>query len=422
MELSNFTDIPNTTLYDSWDETNFTEIVCDLQTSSNPIETLEFQVTVYVMYSVIFLVAVVGNGIICYIVVSTSRMRTVTNYFIMNLAIGDILITIFCVPFTSVSYLQQYWSFGAFLCPVVNYSQAVSVFVSAYTMLAISLDRYIAIMWPLKPRLSKKFAIMIILSVWIFAGLTALPIPLVSNLAQPTEWYIVCDRYLCHEDWSNVGPEYENIYTVTIMFLQYIIPFSVLLFTYTSIGIVIWCHRIPGEAENSRDQRIAKSKRKMVKMMVTVVFVFTVCWLPFNVLWVVQESISDELKPYLWFALHWLAMSHACYNPIIYCYMNSRFRAGFIRALRIIPCCRKCLPSISLLHPKNTSFPLTRNVYEPKLISAVSSGVPRSSMTLLVVLTGLFPPKNTSLEWKKDLDWQPIPYQELSQDDKVRMH
>uniref|UniRef100_A0A1Y1LW40 G-protein coupled receptors family 1 profile domain-containing protein n=2 Tax=Photinus pyralis TaxID=7054 RepID=A0A1Y1LW40_PHOPY len=166
-------------------------------------------------------------------------------------------------------------------------------------------------------------------------------------------------EYLCHENWSHVGPEYENIYTVTIMFLQYIIPFSVLLFTYTSIAIVIWCHRIPGEAENSRDQRIAKSKRKMVKMMVTVVFVFSACWLPFNILWVVQESISDQLKPYLWFALHWLAMSHACYNPIIYCYMNSRFRAGFIRAFRIIPCFRRCLPSFSMLHPKNTSFPLT---------------------------------------------------------------
>lgn len=192
--LVNSTESPNTTWYGFWNETNFTEFICDPQTSSNPVETTEFQGTVYVMYTIIFLVAVVGNGIVCYIVLSSSRMRTVTNYFIMNLAVGDILITIFCVPFTSVSYLQQYWSFGAFLCPVVNYSQAVSVFVSAYTMLAISLDRYIAIMWPLKPRLSKKFAILIILAVWIFAGLTALPIPVFSTLAQPTDWYIICDR------------------------------------------------------------------------------------------------------------------------------------------------------------------------------------------------------------------------------------
>lgn len=190
----NITDVLNTSVYNFWNESNFTQFICEPQSSSNPIETPQFQGTVYVMYSIIFMVAIVGNGIVCYIVVSSPRMRTVTNYFIMNLAVGDILITIFCVPFTSVSYLQQYWSFGDFLCPVVNYSQAVSVFVSAYTMLAISLDRYIAIMWPLKPRLSKKVAIFIIVTVWVFAGLTALPIPIFSKLAQPTDWYVVCER------------------------------------------------------------------------------------------------------------------------------------------------------------------------------------------------------------------------------------
>jgi hypothetical protein len=70
-------------------------------------------------------------------------------------------------------------------------------------------------------------------------------------------------RYLCTEDYSKVGVEYGRIYTKILMFLQYIIPSVVLLFTYTSIGVVIWCHRIPGEAENSRDQRIARSKTKV---------------------------------------------------------------------------------------------------------------------------------------------------------------
>ncbi|KAF5305960.1 hypothetical protein FQA39_LY09116 [Lamprigera yunnana] len=276
-------------------------------------------------------------------------------------AIGDILITIFCVPFTSVSYLQQYWSFGGFLCPVVNYSQAVSVFVSAYTMVAISVDRYTAIIWPLRPKLSKKVTTLIIVIVWIIAGMTAFPIPVFSKLGQPTEWYQVCDRYLCHEDWSVVGQKYEKLYTVSLMILQYIIPLTVLLFTYVSIAIVICCHRIPGEAENSRDRRIAKSKRKMIKMMVTVVFVFTLCWLPFNILWITAENINDEVKMYLWFACHWLAMSHACYNPIIYCYMNSRFRLGFFQALNTVPCCKKWIPSVTILRPRSsTGFPLTK--------------------------------------------------------------
>lgn len=103
----------------------------------------------------------------------------------------------------------------------------------------------------------------------------------------------------------------------------------------------------------------------MIKMMVTVVIVFTICWLPFNVLVVsdlqcrwplaisnhpafLQLLLSDERVlnwqplPYFWFACHWCAMSHSCYNPIIYCYMNARFRGGFIQVVYAIPGIRNC--------------------------------------------------------------------------------
>lgn len=116
-----------------------------------------FQTTVYIMYISIFLVALFGNGIVCYIVQSSPRLHTVTNFFIFNLAVGDILMSLFCVPFSFVSILVlHYWPFGSVMCHLVNYSQAVSVLVSAYTLVAISVDRYIAIMWPLRPRITKR--------------------------------------------------------------------------------------------------------------------------------------------------------------------------------------------------------------------------------------------------------------------------
>lgn len=118
---------------------------------------MTYQVTVYCMYITIFVLALLGNGVVCYIVQSSPRMRTVTNYFICNLAIGDILMSLFCVPFSFISILiLGYWPFGAILCHLVNYSQAISVLVSAYTLVAISVDRYIVIMWPLRPRITKR--------------------------------------------------------------------------------------------------------------------------------------------------------------------------------------------------------------------------------------------------------------------------
>lgn len=163
---------------------------CDIDESNE--NSALFETIVYIMYISIFIFALLGNGVVsilgnlctswfcnrmklyvfsrfkttvyvhtnwqvCYIVYSSPRMKTVTNYFIVNLAVGDILLTLFCVPFSFFSILiLQYWPYGSVLCHLVNYCQAVSVLVSAYTLVAISVDRYSAILWPLRPRITKR--------------------------------------------------------------------------------------------------------------------------------------------------------------------------------------------------------------------------------------------------------------------------
>lgn len=118
-----------------------------------------FQAVIYSMYSVIFVLALVGNLVVCAVVFTSIRKWTVTNFFIVNMAAGDILMAFFCIPFTFVpTFLLLYWPFGAAMCRIVSFSQAVSVFVSAYTMVAISSDRYLAIVYPLRPRMTRKQA------------------------------------------------------------------------------------------------------------------------------------------------------------------------------------------------------------------------------------------------------------------------
>ncbi|XP_054081750.1 RYamide receptor isoform X2 [Zeugodacus cucurbitae] len=325
-------------------ELNVTADMCDDSGDVSALSTVYFKTIVYLLYIPIFIFALLGNGTVCYIVQATPRMRTVTNYFIANLAVGDILMSLFCVPFSFVSiFILKHWPFGTVLCNLVNYSQAVSVLVSAYTLVAISIDRYLAIMRPLRPRITKRLAKFIIAIVWTIALATALPILIVSKLSQPERWFIECEKYLCHEEWpSNIHNYY---YTLALLTLQFIVPLAVLIFTYTRIACAVWGKRPPGEAENSRDQRMARSKRKMIKMMVTVVIVFTMCWLPFNVLVLLLNDDAFKVwepLPYFWFAFHWLAMSHSCYNPIIYCYMNARFRGGFLQIIYRVPGLRRC--------------------------------------------------------------------------------
>ncbi|XP_030033278.2 RYamide receptor [Manduca sexta] len=229
------------------------------------------------------------------------------------------------------------------MCKVVNFSQAVSVLVSAYTLLAISIDRYIVIMRPLKPRLGKTAAKFVVATVWIGAMITATPIPVVSQLQRPTPWHQACEVDVCGEQWS--AKEQSEQYTCALITLQFALPLSALVCTYARIAHVVWGVRPPGEAQSVRDSRMQHSKRKMIKMMVTVVAVFTVCWLPLNifiVLWTAHETDESWAAwpgmPYVWFGSHWLAMSHSCYNPIIYCYMNARYRRGFKEVLSNLVC------------------------------------------------------------------------------------
>ncbi|XP_041971012.1 RYamide receptor-like isoform X2 [Aricia agestis] len=277
------------------DNSTWYDVTCATSSSDSVLASPFFHFGVYFMYLVIFLLALIGNALVCYVVQSSPRMKTVTNYFIMNLAIGDILMTLLCIPFSFVSMLLlRYWPFGMVMCKIVNYSQAVSVFVSAYTLLAISIDRYMVIMRPLKPRLGKTAAKLVIATVWAGAMATAAPISIVSQTERPSGWHEFCQLDICLEHWDHV--EQSTQYTCALLVLQFGLPLSALVCTYTRIAQVVWGGRPPGEAESSRDHRIRQSKRKMVKMMVTVVVVFTVSWLPLNIFIVLSCVIGDQLS------------------------------------------------------------------------------------------------------------------------------
>lgn len=94
---------------------------------SNGTQTVQFstafQVIIYIIYNTVFVAALLGNILVCYVVLSSPRMRTVTNILIANLALGDLLMALLCVPFSYISVLLQYWPFGKVLCHLVAPSQ-----------------------------------------------------------------------------------------------------------------------------------------------------------------------------------------------------------------------------------------------------------------------------------------------------------
>ncbi|KAF7386893.1 hypothetical protein HZH66_011345 [Vespula vulgaris] len=97
-----------------------------------------------VAYVLVFVVGLIGNSFVIAVVYRSPRMRTVTNFFIVNLAVADVLVIVFCLPATLMSNIFVPWFLGWFMCKAVAYIQGVSVAASVYSLVAVSLDRYVS--------------------------------------------------------------------------------------------------------------------------------------------------------------------------------------------------------------------------------------------------------------------------------------
>ncbi|XP_071532037.1 tachykinin-like peptides receptor 86C [Panulirus ornatus] len=139
------------------------------------------QLTWTLAFGSMLLVAVGGNAIVMWIVIAHRRMRTVTNYFLVNLSGADLLMSVFNCMFNFIYMLHSDWPFGSVYCTISNFMANVTIAASVFTLMAISFDRYIAIVRPLKPRMSKSEARHVIIIIWLSSMTLAVPCLLYST-------------------------------------------------------------------------------------------------------------------------------------------------------------------------------------------------------------------------------------------------
>uniref|UniRef100_A0A7N9AX71 Substance-K receptor n=1 Tax=Mastacembelus armatus TaxID=205130 RepID=A0A7N9AX71_9TELE len=305
------------------------------ETTGNQFLQPSWQVALWaIAYSLIILVSITGNVTVIWIIIAHRHMRTVTNYFIVNLAFSDVTTATINTPFNFVYALHNDWYFGLGYCRFQNFFPITAMFSSIYSMAAIAVDRYMAIIYPLKPRLSSTSTKVVIALIWIVA----------ISLAFPQCYYSVTRVYdprtVCMVDWpDDYGGKHQLSYQFAVILLVYLLPLLVMALTYSLVARSLWGGHIPGEAYHYHNQ--IKAKRKVVKMMVIVVVTFTLCWLPYHIYFILGSFNIDIYKQHyiqqVYLTIFWLAMSSTVYNPIIYCCLNQRFRAGFRHAFAWCP-------------------------------------------------------------------------------------
>uniref|UniRef100_A0A8C9NVV2 Tachykinin receptor 2 n=1 Tax=Serinus canaria TaxID=9135 RepID=A0A8C9NVV2_SERCA len=254
--------------------------------------------------------------------IENQRMRTATNYFIVNLALSDLLMSAFNTIFNFIYASHNVWYFGEEFCRFQNWFPITAVFVSIYSMTAVAAERYVAIIHPFKPRLSAGSTRVIIGIIWLVA----------FGLAFPQCFYaeITLDNgtMKCIVVWpDDVGSKYH----LAVIVLIYFLPLMVMFVAYSIIGVTLWSSTAPGSHLN-----------RFVKTMVVVVIIFAVCWLPYHIYFILgsfkEDIYQQKYIQQVYLAVFLLAMSSTMYNPIIYCCLNQRFRSGFKLAFRWCPC------------------------------------------------------------------------------------
>ncbi|KAH8281123.1 hypothetical protein KR054_011996 [Drosophila jambulina] len=312
--------------------------------------SLAMSIVYCVAYIVVFLVGLIGNSFVIAVVLRAPRMRTVTNYFIVNLAIADILVIVFCLPATLIGNIFVPWMLGWLMCKFVPYIQGVSVAASVYSLIAVSLDRFIAIWWPLK-QMTKRRARIMIIGIWVIALVTTIPWLLFFDLVPAEELFSDTllsaysqPQYLCQEVWPQ-GTNGNLYFLLANLVACYLLPMSLITLCYVLIWFKVSTRSIPGESKDAQMDRMQqKSKVKVIKMLVAVVILFVLSWLPLYVIFARIKFGSDispqeleVLKKVIPLA-QWLGSSNSCINPILYS-VNKKYRRGFAAIIKSRSCC-----------------------------------------------------------------------------------
>ncbi|GFT12372.1 neuropeptide F receptor [Nephila pilipes] len=295
-------------------------------------------------YVILVLAGVCTNLIVSAVIVSNSRLRVARNLFIVNLSISDLMLCIFCMPFTLVELLTRTWSLGSFLCRGVPFVQGVTIFLSSATVSAIAIDRQqVIINFSGNRQMDKDKSNMIVYTtiLWCFSIMMALPIIFSKSVTTVSLAGMVLYEK-CIEHWPSNHA--KALYTILILVAQFVIPSIVLTVTHLRIKTYLNRSVRKHDARSSprTSERLKKELRRNNRATVVLSFisiVFACSWLPWNAFNIMADfDLLSKLPPehfYMAFVVcHLVAMSSSVTNPILYGWFNSNVRRE-IRRIRI---------------------------------------------------------------------------------------
>lgn len=295
------------------------------------------------LLSVFPIITVFGNMVVVLSVLTHKRLRTVTNAFIVSLAIADCLVAVAVMPFGIYQqYTNKEWHMGEFFCLLTISCDVLLTTISILHLSCLAMDRYLAICWPFyHERINRKSVCCTIIFCWI------MPI-FISFVPIMNKWNMIGveDHMAC------IAPPDAPV-CVFIVNAPFAVVCSLLAFYIPSLFMIVCNSQIyivaKKQALQIRSLELAaahhrakgkhlRQETKAAKTLGIIMGCFCMCWCPFFILNIIDPFVGYRIHYIPWAVATWLGYIQSLMNPFLYYFFNRAFKKAFIRLLKFKVC------------------------------------------------------------------------------------
>ncbi|XP_043921435.1 kappa-type opioid receptor [Protopterus annectens] len=308
--------LPNSSWPFTWIMDNFT----DEGGIHNATHALPVIITA--VYSVVFVVGLVGNLLVMFVIIRYTKMKTATNIYIFNLAVADALVTS-TMPFQSTYYLMNSWPFGEVPCKIVASIDYYNMFTSIFTLTMMSVDRYIAVCHPVKAldfRTPLK-AKVINVCIWLLSSAVGIPAIILGG-TKTRDGTTECALQFPQPYWY-----WDNTMKICVFVFAFVIPVLIITVCYTMMILRLKSVRLlSGSREKDRNLR------RITRLVLVVVAVFIICWTPIHIFVLLKALVNvpdtNAVIACYYFCVA-LGYTNSSLNPILYAFLDENFKRCF---------------------------------------------------------------------------------------------
>ena len=281
------------------------------------------------------------------VVFKNQRMWTTVNFYIVNMAVADLIITLYMPRMFTMAFEGFEWVVGGItgeiFCKMSILLNQVPMIVSIFTVVAISFDRFNAVVFPLKPLVSTRICKVIILCTWLVAVAFRIPtIYAVEIITGKSDGKPLCNLKLDEKFGKGVNRIYYHFNMIAI----FSVPLLMIVIFYTTIIVTLKRRKTPGlTPENSSNsgegfRRREVVKKKVLRLVSIVVTAFVLCWFLYYVRLCMYAYGRDLSCDWLYVRLL-LAHMNSALNPCLYAIFSENYRRGFKKILARANFCKR---------------------------------------------------------------------------------